>query len=447
MSGHPVQLRVTDDLDRSRLTVFFRLLLAIPHLIWLGLWSIGVFFVAIIAWFAALFTGRLPQGLHDFFGMYIRYATHLGAYLALAANPYPGFTGAPGYPVDVSVPEREPQPRWKTAFRLFLAIPALMLAAVLGAGFGGGGGSQAADEAASKAQWFASSGVGGVAAVCAILGWFAIIATGRMPLGLRNLGAYGLGYTAQAYAYLLLLTDRYPNSDPEAIGREWELPPHHVRLALADDLRRSRLTVFFRLLLAIPHFVWLALWTIAAFLAAIANWFVALFRGRSADALHRFLAAYVRYYAHLTAFVTLVANPFPGFVGEPGYPVDITIDPPEHQNRWVTFFRLFLAIPAFFVSGALSAALFVIAILGWFAALVTGRMPTGLRNLGAYAVRYASQTNAYWLVVTDDYPHASPALRPPPEPEPEPEPVAQLEPASDEPEPERPAEHDEPEAV
>jgi hypothetical protein len=46
-------------------------------------------------------------------------------------------------------------------------------------------------------------------------------------------------------------------------------------------------------------------------------------------------------------------------------------------------------------------------------------MPDGLRDLGAYAVRYLSQTNAYWFIVTDDYPHASPALRPPPDPEPE----------------------------
>ena len=418
MSDHPVQLAVTDDLERSRLTVFFRLLLAIPHFIWLGLWSIGVFFVAIIAWFVALFTGRLPEGLHDFFGMYIRYATHLGAYLTLAANPYPGFTGAPGYPVDVSIPEREPQPRWKTAFRIFLAIPALMLAATLGSFVGSGSGSQAAEDGASKAEWLASSGIGGVAAVCAVLGWFAILATGRMPLGLRNLGAFGLGYTAQTYAYVLLLTDRYPNADPEAIGPEWALPPQPVRLELADDGRRSRLTVFFRLLLAVPHFVWLLLWTLAALLAAIANWFVALVRGRSADSLHRFLTAYVRYYAHLTAFVTLVANPFPGFVGAPGYPVDIAIDPPERQNRWVTLFRTFLAIPSFFISGALSVVLVVIAFLGWFAALATGRMPTGLRNLGAYAVRYLSQTNAYWFVVTDAYPHASPALRPPPEPEP-----------------------------
>ena len=419
MRDHPVQLTVTDDLHRSRLTVFFRLLLAIPLFIWLGLWSIGVFFAAIIGWFAALFTGRLPQGLHDFFGMYIRYATHLGAYLAIAANPYPSFTGTPGYAVDVSIPERQDQPRWKTAIRLFLAIPALMLAATLGSFAGGGGGSQAAEDGASEAEWLASSGVGGVAAVCAVLGWFAAVALGRMPLGLRNLGVFGLGYTAQAYAYLLLLTDRYPNSDPEAIGREWELPPRSVRLELDDDGRRSRLTVFFRLLLAIPHFVWLALWSVAAFLAAIANWFVALIRGRSADPLHRFLAAYVRYYAHLTAFVTLVANPFPGFVGAPGYPVDIVVDPPERQNRWITLFRGFLVIPAFLITGALSVVLLVIALLGWFAALATGGMPTGLRNLGAFAVRYHSQTNAYWLIVTDDYPHASPALRPPPEPEPE----------------------------
>jgi uncharacterized protein DUF4389 len=422
---HPVQLSVADDLQRSRLTVFFRLLLAIPHLIWLALWSIGVFFVAIIAWFVALVTGRLPQGLHDFLGMYVRYATHLGAYLALAANPYPGFTGAPGYPIDISVPERERLPRWKTAFRLLLALPAIMLAATLGLGFGGGGGYSSADsDSHSKAEWLASSGVGGVAAVCAILGWFAIVATGRMPLGLRNLGAFGLGYTAQTYAYVLLLTDRYPNADSEAIGPEWALPHHPVRLELPDeDRRRSRLTVFFRLLLAIPHFVWLLLWTLAAFLAAIANGLVALVRGRSADALHRFLTAYIRYYAHLTAFVTLVANPFPGFVGAPGYPVDIVIDPAERQNRWITLFRPFLVIPALFVAGALGGALAVAGFFGWFASLVTGRMPTGLRNLGAMAIRYHAQTNAYWFVVTDHYPYASPALQPPPEAEPVTEPV------------------------
>ncbi len=416
MDDHPVRLSVTDDLRRSRLTVFFRLLLAIPHFIWLLLWTIAVFFAAIVGWFAALFTTRLPDGLHRFFTAYLRYVTHLGAYVTLAANPYPSFTGEQGYPVDVELPERSPQARWTILLRLFLVLPALLLAGVLGWSSSGGSGAQASQDG-SETYWTGT--FVGVAATCAFLGWFVSLALGRMAHGLRDLAAYGLGYGARAYAYGLLLTDRYPSSDPETFGPTWSLGPHPVRLVLEDDGRRSRLTVLFRLLLALPHLVWLTLWTIAAFLAAIANGLIALVRGRSAEPLHRFIAAYVRYTAHVTAFLLLVANPFPGFTGEPGYPVDIAIGPPERQSRWITLFRTFLVVPALFVSGALAGALAVAGFLGWFASLATGRMPTGLRNLGAVAIRYHAQTNAYWFVVTDSYPYASPALQPPPAPEPE----------------------------
>lgn len=417
MSDHPIRLEVTDELQRARLTVFFRLLLAIPLFVWLVLWTIAAVVAAVVGWLAALVLGRLPAGLHRFLASYARFVTQFYAYLSIAANPYPGFTGERGYPVDLEIPGPGTQARWKVLLRPLLALPSLLLALVLGSGVGGGG--QRSDSAGELAF---ASGIGGLAALCGFLGWFAALATGRMPLGLRNLAAYGLGYSGQALAYLFLLTDRYPNSDPERLGPEWELPPHSVRLELADDGRRSRLTVFFRFLLAVPHVVWLLLWSVAAFLAALANGLVALVRGRSAGTLHRFLAAYVRYYAHLTAFLFLVANPFPGFTGAPGYPVDVVVDPPERQHRLVTLFRLFLAIPALLLSGGLSVALLVVGFLGWFASLLTGRMPTGLRNLGAFAVRYLAQANAYWFVVTDDYPHASPALRAP-EHEPEPQPV------------------------
>ena len=102
MEPHPIRVVVEDDLRRSRLTVFFRLILAIPHLIWFVLWSIAVFFAAILAWFIVLATAQLPQAFHRFFSAYVRYSTHLHAYLYLAANDYPGFVGEAGdYPVDV----------------------------------------------------------------------------------------------------------------------------------------------------------------------------------------------------------------------------------------------------------------------------------------------------------------------------------------------------------
>ena len=48
--------------------------------------------------------------------------------------------------------------------------------------------------------------------------------------------------------------------------------------------------------------------------------------------------------------------------------------------------------------------------LGWFAALFTGRMPLGLRNAGAYALRYLAQINGYLLLVTGAYPYSGPCL-------------------------------------
>ena len=52
----------------------------------------------------------------------------------------------------------------------------------------------------------------------------------------------------------------------------------------------------------------------------------------------------------------------------------------------------------------------VIALLGWWYALVAGRMPEGLRNLGASCLRYNAQASAYLLLLTDRYPYAAPVL-------------------------------------
>lgn len=409
MSEHPVQLVVEDDLRRSRLTVFFRLLLAIPHFIWFGLWSIAAFFAAILNWLVTLVSGTPPDGLHSFLGKYVRYYTHLIAYLWLVADPYPGFVGAEGeYPIDIKLPPPEAQPRWSTLFRIILAIPALLLASTFGSSGSAFYGSRRRSGGSSSAYRYSSGGLGFTTAV---LGWFAILARGRMPKGLRDAGAYAVGYQAQALAYTLLLTGRYANADPTALLAGVERPPAHPVHLVGDahDLRRSRVTVFFRLLLAIPHLIWILLWTIAAFFAAILNWFVTLFTGTPAASFHRFLSRYVRYGLHVASFVYLAANPFPGFTGEEGtYPLDLVLPERRPQNRWKTGFRLILAIPAAIVNGALGSCLFVAAVLTWFYALVRGSAPWGLRNLSAYALRYSAQIDAYFLLITDVYPHASP---------------------------------------
>jgi hypothetical protein len=400
----PVRISVSSPLERRRLTVFFRLILAIPHLFWLAIWGVGAFIVAIVQWFVVLVRGRSSDGLYRFFTMYIRYWVHVNAYVHVAAERYPGFVGEPGYEVDVDFDPPREQQRWTVALRLFLLIPVVILAAVISGSGAVPNWQSRGSETTYGAQLI------GILATAGVLAWFYSLFKGRAPEGVTRLMWYSLHFGALAWSYAFLLTDRFPDPDPALLGVPRRPPPHTVVMSVpTDELERSRLTVFFRLPLAIVHFVWLTLWGTLAVIVAILNWIVALVSGRPLDAFHRFLAAFVRYVVHVYAFVTLVANPFPGFTGAPGtYPVDLELPPPERQSRVVTLFRVFLAIPALMLTSAVGGALYAAAFLGWWASLFTGRMPRGLRNLGAYALRYTAQTYAYTLLLTDHYPYAGP---------------------------------------
>ena len=184
-----------------------------------------------------------------------------------------------------------------------------------------------------------------------------------------------------------------------------ETAQHAIRLVVNDDLQRNRLTVFFRLILAIPLLLWAILWGVIAVLAWIVNWFATLFMGRSPDGLHNFLATFLRYTVHVRAYTLLIADPYPGFTGTQGtYPIDLEVDPPEQQNRLTVFFRSILAIPALLLANILSNLSQLLAVFSWFVALVTGRVPEGLRNFAALALRFETQTYAYVMLLTGHYP-------------------------------------------
>lgn len=181
---HPIRLLDGDDLKRSRIKVFVRWILVFPHLIWLALYSIVAVAMAIANWVVTLIKGRPSERIHRWLVRFLRYSTYVYAYLYVFANPYPPFHGEPGtYPIDIEVEPAEPQRRLVTAFRIVLAIPALIL------------------------NWVFSQ----VVQIVALLAWFVALALGRTPRGMENLGLYCLRYQAQTWGYLLILTDRYPS--------------------------------------------------------------------------------------------------------------------------------------------------------------------------------------------------------------------------------------------
>jgi hypothetical protein len=180
--------------------------------------------------------------------------------------------------------------------------------------------------------------------------------------------------------------------------------PHPVELDVIDDLRRSRLTVFFRLpILLIVHYAWFYVWSIAAFIVWIANWIFTLVLGRSPEMLRDFLGSYLRYTLHLYAYVSFAADPLPGWLAARRYPVDTNI-PEEPQRRLITLFRPILAIPALLLSWVFLVVVNVLAVIGWFVCLILGRIPKGMRDLNLYCLRYETQTRAYLTFLTDRYP-------------------------------------------
>ena len=189
------------------------------------------------------------------------------------------------------------------------------------------------------------------------------------------------------------------------VGTATEQHAHPIRLVVNDDLQRTRLTVFFRLILAIPLILWALLWGAIAALALIVNWFATLFTAQSPDGLHNFLASFLRFSTHARAYALLIADPYPGFTGKAGtYPIDLEIDPPQRQNRWTVFFRFILAIPALILTNIMSNLSQLLAVFSWFIALVIGRVPEGLRNFAALALRIETQTYGYVMLLTGRYP-------------------------------------------
>jgi hypothetical protein len=203
---YPVTFKADYVEKRSRLTTFFRLILAIPHLIAVFFYVLAAEIVTFIAWFALLFTGRYPQGMYDFVAGALRYGTRVCGYAFLLTDEYPPFSGDPAtpYPVDLNIgPPKAEYSRLKVLFRIILMIPVYIIAYAMQVVF----------------------------EVGALLAWFAIVVLGRQPKGLQDMIVLGMSYHQRAYGYFFLLTEDWPPFTDETEGRTVEAAPAFGALA------------------------------------------------------------------------------------------------------------------------------------------------------------------------------------------------------------------------
>jgi hypothetical protein len=181
-----------------------------------------------------------------------------------------------------------------------------------------------------------------------------------------------------------------------------------IRVESVEPLRRGRLPVLLRVLLVVPHYIVLSVWSLLALPAVAVAWLALLIEGRLPGWLHRFLGAFLCYQGQVTAWFDLLAVRYPDPLHTHEHPFRIDLVDRPRQSRLITLFRLPLALPALVLASVLNVVLSVVAVAAWFVALALGRTTSGLQELGTFCLRYQLETQAYVSLLTAAYPRLAP---------------------------------------
>ena len=184
-------------------------------------------------------------------------------------------------------------------------------------------------------------------------------------------------------------------------------PDYPVTIGIAPAAPQSRLTIFFRLLMVIPHSIILYALQIAAGVISIIVWFVILITGKYPAGLYSFTLGYFRWTTRVSGYVWLLTGVYPPFSLDdmPTYPIYPAVaEQLEGRNRLTTAFRFLLVIPHLIVLLFIVIAAQFVWIVAWFAGLIKGQVPDSFHNFLAGVLRWAQRVQAYGFYLVDPYP-------------------------------------------
>jgi hypothetical protein len=209
-------------------------------------------------------------------------------------------SGQDEYPLQFSVeyPDRNLD-RAKTAFRIIVAIPILIVLAAVGGGELGGWDAGNGGNGATFA-----AGAGGVLFFPALL---MIVFRQKYPRWWYDWNLELLRFENRVGVYLGLMDDRYPSTDErQSVSLEFPYPDAKQGL--------NRWLPLVKWFLAIPHYIVLIFLGLAAIACVIMAWFAILFTGRYPRGLFDFVVGVMRWANRVTAYAfVLVTDQYPPF--------------------------------------------------------------------------------------------------------------------------------------
>jgi Domain of unknown function (DUF4389) len=201
------------------------------------------------------------------------------------------------YPIQFSVdyPDR-PLDRLTTFFRVFVAIPIIILLGTLTGG--------AVQSSSGGRTMAVAAGIGGWLFFGPLL---MIVFRQKYPRWWFDWNLELLRFSNRVGVYLALMDDRYPSTtDQQSVHLDYAYPD------VASELNRWLPLV--KWFLAIPHYIVLALLDIAAVVVVIIAWFAILFTGHYPRGLFDFVEGVIRWHNRVFAYAfVLVTDKYPPF--------------------------------------------------------------------------------------------------------------------------------------
>jgi hypothetical protein len=182
---------------------------------------------------------------------------------------------------------------------------------------------------------------------------------------------------------------------------------------------RDRATVFARIVIAFPVFIFVSSFSIETFFSAIPMQtyglvvlpvvLALLFRGVYPSYVLSFNKALFGLVNRVWAYIALLTDEYPSI--EDSKVVQITypeVDGGKSLSRGLPLIKWLFAIPLYIVGVVYSIYGFIMLIVAWFSILFTGTMPESSADAIARVTQYWNRIYGYAVIlVTDEYPSFS----------------------------------------
>ena len=170
------------------------------------------------------------------------------------------------------------------------------------------------------------------------------------------------------------------------------------------------LILLIKLIMAVPHFIVLIFYQLAAGIMAWIGYWIVLFTGNLPPGFHSFILGYLRWNWRVSAWLVGLVDDYPPFAADANYPADAGCELPAEGNRLLAVARILsvimaiLLIPHTIALLVLGILAFLVLLITPWAVIFTGGYPQFAYEIFTGVARWQHRVSCFQFGLAEQYP-------------------------------------------